>query len=309
MFYKLFKSQYFKLWKKVEDDDRARIEALTFDDDVIMSTSHYDEPIQDNNEYKLFKLKNASKDYPLIIDIHGGAWAIMDYKGYDGFFHHLVNKKFNLISMSYPILQEDALLINMIKQIFKFLEYLLTNHDSIGVSLDNVFLTGDSAGGQLALLIYAINQNEKLQKIFEVSHVDISFKAIALNHPVPFLKEATILKGYELLGKLVMSPSFLRMMFGKKYKNKMTYIFSNPRNYLPLIDSFPPILLITSTKDESYGSNALLLKQTFDKYQIPYTYYFEDNEEAVHVYNIARPLKEISIKLNDYIVDFFLKNK
>lgn len=92
------------------------------------------------------------------------------------------------------------MLREQVQDIFSFFHWAEVHHEEYGLCMDWVFLTGDSAGAQLALLAYCVNGDRNLQKLFSVAPVEFCVKGLILNHGVCYL-----------------NPGLLEMLYGKGY--------------------------------------------------------------------------------------------
>ena len=120
----------------------------------------------ENRELKLRIYSNSDdNDQPLIIFFHGGGFVMGDLDSHDLLCRHLVKKsECKLIAVDYslapeykfPCPLEDS--INAVKYVFK-------NKKEIKFDENKVLVCGDSAGGNLALVISILSKEEKLPKI------------------------------------------------------------------------------------------------------------------------------------------------
>lgn len=273
-------------------------------ENIDKTSYHY--ALKDGHECNIYRRNDIETyDSPLVIDIHGGCWIYGDKDSYDAFSYDLVQNGMNVSSLTYCT-NGPMLLKEQIQDVFEYLHFLHDNASRIGISLDQIMLTGDSAGAQLSLLFYAVNQSPELQKIFQVQHVDIDVKCLCLTHPVCFIDTAAELLDNRFLSKRVGSPGLKRMLYGSGYERRPEYLCSvTPDRYILDTMKFPEIMIVTSRGDLNFLSQSERLKAFFDSRKIPYTYYFEDNPEAGHVYNVQYPFSEEAHECNRQIRDFF----
>lgn len=79
---------------------------------------------------------------------------------------------------------------DQLRDCFSAFKWVSTNIEKYGGDLNNVFVTGDSAGGfwrHIALL----NSSDKLRKIFGVTESGLEFRACGLTSPVCFMNTHT----------------------------------------------------------------------------------------------------------------------
>lgn len=281
-----------KKWSKVDDDRKNKLPKV--ENVIVTKDLRYKD---DKNKFHLFNKYTpsvASSDYPLIIDIHGGAWFYGTKDLNEPYTNYLASKGFNVLAPSYRLIGRYKL-IDIVHDLFDFLHYVYENQEKIGVNTRDVMLVGDSAGGHLALLIQAINENKRLQKIYGVKPFKINFKLLVLEHPCPELKD--LLKD----GKNDFAHNtLLKAMFGRNYKNSIIYKNSSLSDVIN--DSyFPFIILVGGKKDQ-------LLPQTISTHQILETYNIEHDYKLyndVHVFEVIYYNNETSLEFNDYTLNKF----
>ncbi|WP_239512361.1 alpha/beta hydrolase [Bifidobacterium aerophilum] len=105
---------------------------------------------------------------PVYVDIHGGGFTY-GYKELNRNFNtHLAARGFAVVSLNYrPAPQTD--LKGQLADVQAALRWLRTHLDEYPVNPDAVFVTGDSAGGALALLTLAIENDEDAACAFGIA--------------------------------------------------------------------------------------------------------------------------------------------
>lgn len=294
----LFKTYSTYLAKKMKKNDEANFKTLKHIDGVkSINDIRY---FKGKNKYHLFNMyypDNAvdTKKLPLMIDIHGGGWIYGD-KDLNRFHNaYYASKGMVVLSMSYRLLLRTNLK-GIVKDLFHFFNYIERNKDKLNISFDNVLLTGDSAGGHLALLINAINQNEDLQKLYEVVPFNIKFKMMNLEHPVPFLKEIFNAKGTKIAHVCLMS-SF----FGRRYKKKKLYYNSSLDDVIS--KSTYPFISIVSSSDDAFKNQTIKTYEELKKHGANVNFKMYENEP--HVFEVSFYDREKSIDYNNYVINKF----
>ena len=312
MFYSIFKKQFFNIWDKIKKDELPKIAKIqplkgtTYKDYKILSKEINTDYDIDFNIYSLTKI---NKNYPLIFDIHGGGWVYGDKELNKDFCFHLAANKFNVVSLTYPLLDDKKIhLDTQIQSIFKCLSYLKLHQNELNISMNNILLTGDSAGGELALLFATINQNKDMQLAYNVDHLDININCLVINHGVPYIDDAAKVIGHPILSKYVTTPGINHLLFGRFYKSKKIYQMANPNYYLNKNFTYPPILVITSKGDKEYAAISIKLAETLRDKNIYHELYVENSEKCLHVFNVAHPDSPEGIKANKKIVEFYKEN-
>lgn len=273
---------------------------------VVKKSFSYSRELSSIRKGNLYMPKGKrTEELPLIIDIHGGGWIHGDKDLYDEYNSMLASQGHVVSSLTYRTI-DYANLVDQVQDIFEYLHYLKDNAVKYGLNLDQLMLTGDSAGAQLSLLCYCINQSESLQKVFNVKPVDLRFDCLALTHPVCFIDQAGTIPRSEWLSQAITIPGLQTMLYGKEFLNDQTYHHSvNPSRYVSEEIEFPPILLVTSEGDSLFKYQTFLLADFFNRMNIPYELFVEGDKNAQHVYNVSNPEHDLADKCNRMMMDFF----
>lgn len=95
---------------------------------------------------------NQPSDKALLF-IHGGGWCIGSIDTYDHVCRYLCNNgKFNVFSLEYSLAPEYPFPA-AVKQSFEAYDWLYSNASKFNFKANNIFVMGDSAGGNLATII------------------------------------------------------------------------------------------------------------------------------------------------------------
>lgn len=291
MFYMIFKIAYLGVKHLIEGKNRKRISREILPGGITHTEHTYSDDGDNLHRFNLFKASESKNtgDLPLIIDIHGGGWISGDKDTNNNFCYHLALNGYHVTSLSYRTI-DHCTMKEQIQDIFAYFHFLEDNAARLEISLDNVSLIGDSAGGQLMLLAYCINQNKKLQNLFAVEPIDFSARSLILNHSVCYLNEAGKLPGRPLTSKFISIPGLQRMLYGKNFtQNKIYQNTVTPLQYIHKASAIPPILLITSKGDQTFSPQTLKLYKDLTASGINCQLYYEKNPQAGHVFNISYP--------------------
>ena len=294
----IFRAYSTYLAKKMKKNDEANFKKLKEVGDVeSMNDIRY---LKGKNKYHLFNMyfPKGAKDktkLPLMIDIHGGGWIYGD-KDLNRFHNaYYASQGFVVLSMSYRLLLRTNLK-GIVQDLFSFFHYIEENQKELEISFDNVLLTGDSAGGHLALLVNAINQNKDLQEIYGVTSFNIEFKMLNLEHPVPFLKEIFAQKGTMVAHHLLMDA-----FFGRRYKKKSIYLNASLDDFIDKTKY--PFTTIVSSSDDSFKNQTIRVYEEFKKRNYPCEFKFYENEP--HVFEVSFYDRKNSLEYNNYVVNKF----
>ena len=305
MFHFIFKKIYLNIKKDIEEQNAARIASHRLPCDVKISTLPYLDSGNEMHRFNIYKNGRTGGAAPLIVDIHGGGWIAGDKDTNGLFCCRLAEGGFDVSSLSYRNV-DSCSIIEQIQDIFAYLHYIENNATALGLSFENVFLSGDSAGGQLALLAYNVNRSAKLWEMFGVSPVNINFKAMALIHSVCYVNMAGKLKNNPVISRLISVPELARTVYGKQnYGRELYNSTCTPTAFITENTPLPPVLLISSAGDEMYSYQTDMLYRDLRALKKDCELYFETDPKAGHVYNIADPDSDLARKCNAHMMNFF----
>ena len=187
--------------------------------------------------------KDGSK-YPVIIEIHGGGFVAGD-------------KKYRACLSAWFAVHTGAFVMNLnyglapkysfpypVKQLAAVFDWIYANAEELNLDLDNIAVTGDSAGGYYSSYLAALSSNEKLQEYFEITP-KVNIKAAVLNCGLYDIKKALENKNIRLI-----ADSICFSFAGIKLKNLEDYEYldvMSPIDYLT--PAFPSSYVIYAKKD------------------------------------------------------------
>ena len=272
-------------WLNTKRMDENRIATLSFPDGVTESNNHVYYP--ENTEGKL----------PVIIDIHGGGWMYGDKELNKIYCMTLAKKGYVVFNMSYRLYPE----VNVRDQLWDIsnaLKWIKDNMDIFPCQQNNIFLTGDSAGGMLAFFTAMICGSEYLQEKFDTVATGMSFNAIGLTCPMLFMNDGS------------KESLYCRIMLGDNYKNEKWGNLVNMDNLLPY-SKVPPTFIMTSSGDflakKHTRKGADYLKAIGADYRFMDFAPFE-GKDLPHVFPVLYPESEISQRAIDGMLSFFIKH-
>lgn len=108
----------------------------------------------------LFIPDDASGDLGLVLFIHGGAWIAGDKESYEGGMEYGATELgIATASVNYRYISDDVDLLDVLDDIDDALAVIKDKGNEVGVNINKVLLTGDSAGGHLSLLYAYARKN------------------------------------------------------------------------------------------------------------------------------------------------------
>lgn len=233
---------------------------------------------------------------PTIIDVHGGGWYYGDKELNKIYCLNLAERGFRVVNLSYR-LTPNVCLKEQVADVATAINFVYDNAISLGVDLNNVFITGDSAGAHLAALIVNLACDPEMQKAFGLS-VKMTFKAVCYTCAAfDISKHAT----------KPITKNYFKPLLGKKAKGNPIFPYSSFR---PEYSNLTPSIFITCDGD-------FMKKQTIAGYNQYISLggecelvYFEKKAQTnrlMHVYNVTQPDWQESKEANDKTAAFFRK--
>lgn len=288
-------------WKFCDKSDKENHATQTPPENVVKVK---DIPyIDDGNPYHKLDVfypegKIAKEGLPVIIDIHGGGWMYASKDLNENYCMELANKGYCVFSISYRLVP-DVTVYEQIKDCTDALAYINSNMKNYPANKKTVMLTGDSAGGQLALYSTILNNNPDAREIFGTVDTKLNIKCLLLTSPVTYAKSGGWFSIYT------------KKMWGKDYKAKAAYNYMDLDEIMELANNMPPTYFITSSGD------TLAHDQTVNAYN-----YFADKgyeceiqdftdlregKKLPHVFSVLDPFDEYGQKAIDNALDYYQK--
>jgi acetyl esterase/lipase len=287
------------VWRFCDNGDKQKHAKQTPPDDITqISDISY---INDSNHYHMLDVmypdSTADTDkLPVIIDIHGGGWMYADKDLNDYYCMALAERGYVVFNISYR-LAPDVTVDEQLQDIANALKWIEENMQNYPCDTENIMLTGDSAGGQLAVYSAVLLQSPELRNIFGTVNVDMDLTALVLTSPVAYMKNG----GYLSL--------YTKPLWGTDYKSKATYDYMDLDEIIDYADNMPPTYLITSSGD------TMANKQTHQAYELLQSkgikceiadYGKEEFGESLpHVFSVLYPFTDAGSTAIDSALNFY----
>lgn len=241
---------------------------------------------------------------PLIIDIHGGGWVYGDKELNKPFCMTLASMGFAVLDISYPLLP-DGDNLNQIKNIVRAINHAYMHREEYHVPFKYVTLTGDSAGGMMAPIVYGTHVHPLLKELTDGGMIP-SVQSLVLNHPGGYTKNVASSVGMKGIAAYFGNKIFRQALYGKWKKNPYFDLVSDFNSYIKNV-SLPRTMVITSVKDDILYGGATKQKEALENEGVDVTFFVGTKDPAFHVFNVARVNSEAAIECNCAIRDFILR--
>ncbi len=146
------------------------------------------------NLLDLYLPKNKFGKLPVIIQIHGGGWVYGTKETYQFYGLGMAKKGFAFVNANYrlgPQVQYPCEL----DDVNAYIHWIDKHADEYNLDRNNVFLIGDSAGGQMAEQYTTILTNPEYRQLMGYELPNLTFRAVALNSPATFILDPGMIGG------------------------------------------------------------------------------------------------------------------
>lgn len=285
-------------WMNTKRQDDKRIATLKTPEGVFESNNH--EYLPDGHEYHkldVYYPEGTTEKLPVIVDVHGGGWMYGDKELNKNYCLTLAKRGNVVFNMSYPLYPEITA-IEQLRHVGAAMKWIYDNLDNFPCDKNSICLTGDSAGGMLALYTAMLSQSEKMREIFSVPDFSLKFNAVCLTSAMSYMDDGTITSKYT------------KVMLGKNYKKEKWADYVNVDKILELGEMIPTFM-VTSSGDFLAKAQVLKTAKLFGDKGIDSELMNWDKFEGKdlpHVFAILYPEHEPSRKTIDAMLDFFKKH-
>ncbi|MBN2876231.1 MAG: alpha/beta hydrolase [Bacilli bacterium] len=289
---KRIKASSLKAFMTFVDTKRLKQQNYPMDDLIVIKDIPY---VQDGHPLQridILSQKEGLVNVPTIINIHGGGLIYGDKELNQNFNAEFARRGFRVISLSYRLLPRCTF-DEQVQDILNALSFIHEHAQTYSINLDDIFMTGDSAGGLLTLFAVALTRSSKLRKMFNVVDPNIHIKGMGLISSMLDIGERKDIIDY--------APSLV--LQGKRHR-AADYIYKPAKLFNEV--AFPPCYLVTSSED-FIRTDTLKLKQLFDQKKIKHElldWTKGDTYRLEHVFPVTYPKYQESQKTIEAMVEF-----
>lgn len=281
-------------FKDVFTNNVKTVNSISVEKDVV-----YDDALPDVCTLDIYcpPLKGREK-YPVLVDVHGGGWITGDKHWRRGLNRAFADMGLCVISPNYG-LSPRFKYPECVKHLFACFKWICDHAEERRLDLDNVLITGDSAGGQLACLVLAIQNN-----------AEVKTRIGAVDSPLRFKGGMLVCGAYDpdsMAKNLLSNKLFLEMTgYGRKHLREFKdYDLMNPVNFVD--KDFPADVMVAYGRFDAFvGGNEKILLKRLNELGIPYREYRAKGagEHCFHLWHYRRPISRKFFELaRDYVAD------
>lgn len=227
----------------------------------------------------------------VIIDIHGGFY-VAGKRAFNRIFAEVFLKEgFDVVLVEYRLNDRVRDVSDELRDCAAALDYLSVNAEELGLNKDRMFLTGDSAGGHLALYLAEGSENPSMPVRPEV----FKPRGVLVNCPAYDFATYGEANAY--------TEDFKEWFLGPRYKDKDYLKSLSPRTFISSYTE--PLFLSTCTNDFIRGES-LKLKADCDALgrDIVFIDIQSNDRQVGHVHNVTSPALPESQEVNAAMIDF-----
>lgn len=189
--------------------------------------------------------KDGDEKYPVFFYIHGGGFVAGDKKYRRGLARWAANKGFFVVNVNYALGPKE-LFPNGLKNLVNALNWVGENAEKYNLDLDNMCVSGDSAGGYYSAMLACVSTNPDLQKRFGVS-TSLRFRTALLDCGIYDVGEAL---GQKMPFKL--TDRVLHDFSGIHVKDLDNYEYRDVMAPFEFVDASFPISFVTYAEKDMF---------------------------------------------------------
>lgn len=233
--------------------------------------------------------KRKNENLPVIINIHGGGWVYGTKETYQFYGMSLAKEDFAFVNITYR-LAPQVVFPEELDDINLAIHWIAKHADQYHLDMNNVFIVGDSAGGQMALQYVTILTNDNFRKLFHYDKPNLKLRAAAINCGGSFLYLPGAISGAP---EAYFTPESI-----EKHRELL-------RTEEYLTTDCPPLFIMTATddfiRDSSVRLNGYLLAKGIDH---EFRIYGSTDNPKPHVFH-CNIKDELAKQCNQEQLDFF----
>ena len=252
--------------------------------------------LEDDNcyhTYDVYLADPSNRKHCCFIDIHGGSYIFGHHFDNYPYAYVLLKAGFDVVLVDYEPNNGKKDIYDILSDCAANLKHLMAHLDDYDLSKDKFVITGDSAGGHIALLISTALQNKEVKQLIKLDLPDINVLATVVACPA---------YDFEMLGTGILTNRAKKRMLGPKYNDREHLKTYSPKTYIEYHHA--PLFLSTCKNDFVRNESLLLNKDMENEPGYKFVDINSDDERVDHVHNITKIYLKESIEVNNAIVDY-----
>ncbi len=235
---------------------------------------------------------------PVILEVHGGGFVSGSKETNTDHSKYWADNGFIVVDINYTLMPKADNKEEM-QEFYGALQFIANNAEEYGFDLNNVFISGDSAGGAHVEMIAANYANPELAALNEVTvpeNIDLRAVVISAAGVTSFKASQEAYKNGEAKGAAA--------SLKKVYENDELCALYTLDDWMN--ENYPPCILLGAPGDKLCGEAILVLDEYLTEKGIEHelVYVQDDEHELMHVFNVTYPDWKESIEANGAAVEF-----
>ena len=231
----------------------------------------------------------------VLIDIHGGFYVAGKRENNRKFASVFLREGYDVVLLEYRVNDGTTDVSDELGDCAAALDFLASNAASLGLNKDQMFLTGDSAGGHLALYMAEGSSAPTVP----IRPEAFKPKGVLLNCPAYDFASFASGDGF--------TKEALEWFIGPRYEDTPYLETLSPRTY---ISSYKGPLFVSTSKHDFIRGQALMLKADCDSLgrTIEFIDIASDDKKVGHVHNVVNLALPESQEVNGKMLEFLDKH-
>lgn len=239
----------------------------------------------------------TSNNYPWILLIHGGGFCMNSKEElYHNYALRLAGAEYVVVSMNYRLAPASRYPAQ-IQDVLSALAFLNHHAKEYALNLDQMYLTGDSAGAYLACMAACVLTNQELKEYYQFQE-SMTCRAVASNCGMfdftTYLQKDVHFPARKLVNK---------SLFGSDhYQSNPAFAYSSVYSYIT--KQFPPCYLM-DTEGMSFAAEGKRMKQHLDAKAVPNQFHlYPKSAHLMHAFHIMSRFPQSSEVIEE-MLQFF----
>lgn len=227
----------------------------------------------------------------VVIDIHGGFYIAGKSEYNRPFAEVFLKEGFDVVLVEYRLNDRIRDVSDELRDCAAALDYLCAHAGELRLNRDRMFLTGDSAGGHLALYMAEGSENPSMP----VRPAIFKPRGVMVNCPAYDFGQYGEAEGY--------TDDFKEWFVGPRYQDKDYLESLSPRTF---IGSYTGPIFLSTCKKDFIRAESLKLKADCDALgrEIVFVDIESDDKKVGHVHNVTYPDLPESREVNAAMIAF-----
>lgn len=258
--------------------------------------------VDDGEDFHLLDVHGvdaSGEKKPVIVEVHGGSYigGVKEINTNHSNFY--ADNGFAVVNTNYKTMNGSGF-DRVVQDLTAVLNWVEDNAEEYHFDLDNVFMSGDSAGGYFVTLMANVLTSQELQEYYQVEIPEYTVKGYVLTCPGEDIRAIAA-----QFGKEGMSANIANHMGEDVIANEDVVDHADIYTILDP-ETFPEVYILTTPDDTILYNETKAFHEYLEEQGIVHQYreYESDENQLEHVFNIGHTDWKESIQANEDIVAY-----